>query len=75
MRSIVIAGALFVAVLSTASAEELTLRAVSAFAEKTTYSRGWSASSSRSIGTARAFFRSITSADRRPSRRSRSETR
>src|SRR5499425_1893469 len=40
MRSIVIAGALFVAVLSTASAEELTLRAVSAFAEKTTYSRG-----------------------------------
>src|SRR5262250_1143859 len=41
MRSIVIAGALFVAVLSTASAEELTLRAVSAFAEKTTYSRGF----------------------------------
>src|SRR5262249_53343824 len=40
MRSIVIAGALFVAVLSTASAEELTLRAASAFAEKTTYSRG-----------------------------------
>src|SRR5215472_6438049 len=41
MRSIVIAGALFVAVLSTASAQEVTLRAVSAFAEKTTYSRGF----------------------------------
>jgi TRAP-type transport system periplasmic protein len=41
MRSIVIAGALFVAALPTASAEEVTLRAVSAFAEKTTYSQGF----------------------------------
>jgi TRAP-type transport system periplasmic protein len=41
MRSIVIAGAVFVAAAATASAEEVTLRAVSAFAEKTTYSQGF----------------------------------
>jgi len=41
MRSIVIAGAVFVAAASTALAEEVTLRAVSAFAEKTTYSQGF----------------------------------
>ena len=41
MRSIVIAGALFVAALSTASAEEVTLRAVSAFAEGTEFSRNF----------------------------------
>src|SRR5258707_7198870 len=41
MRSIFIAGAVFVAAATTASAEEVTLRAVSAFAEKTTYSRGF----------------------------------
>src|SRR5499425_3473049 len=40
MRSTFIAGAVVIAAASAASAEELTLRAVSAFAEKTTYSRG-----------------------------------
>ena len=41
MRSIVIAGALFVAAATTASAEEVTLRAVSAFAEGTEFSRNF----------------------------------
>src|SRR5262249_550377 len=41
MRSIVSAGAVFVGAASIASAEEVTLRAVSAFAEKTTYSQGF----------------------------------
>src|SRR6266446_2203845 len=41
MRSIVIAGALFVAAATTASAEEVTLRAVSAFAEGTEFSRSF----------------------------------
>ncbi len=41
MRSIVIAGAVFVAAVTTASAEELTLRAVSAFAEGTEFSRNF----------------------------------
>src|SRR5260370_1873800 len=41
MRSTFFAGAVFVAAATTASAEEVTLRAVSAFAEKTTYSRGF----------------------------------
>src|SRR2546429_1523369 len=41
MRSIVIAGALFVAAATTASAEEVTLRAVSAFAECTEFSRNF----------------------------------
>src|SRR5437667_3290851 len=41
MRSIVIAGAVFVAAVTTASAEEITLRAVSAFAEGTEFSRNF----------------------------------
>src|SRR5215470_5341373 len=41
MRSTFIAGALVIAAASAASAQEVTLRAVSAFAEKTTYSRGF----------------------------------
>src|SRR2546429_6973573 len=41
MRSIVIAGAVFVAAVTTASAEEVTLRAVSAFAEGTEFSRNF----------------------------------
>ena len=41
MRSIVIAGAVFVAAATTASAEEITLRAVSAFAEGTEFSRNF----------------------------------
>src|SRR5229473_4652189 len=41
MRSTFIAGAVAVAAASAASAQEVTLRAVSAFAEKTTYSRGF----------------------------------
>src|SRR6266436_5515098 len=41
MRSIVISGALFVAAATTASAEEVTLRAVSAFAEGTEFSRSF----------------------------------
>jgi TRAP-type C4-dicarboxylate transport system substrate-binding protein len=41
MRSILIAGALFVAAATTASAEEVTLRAVSAFAEGTEFSRNF----------------------------------
>jgi TRAP-type C4-dicarboxylate transport system substrate-binding protein len=41
MRSIVIAGAVFVAAVATASAEEITLRAVSAFAEGTEFSRNF----------------------------------
>src|SRR6266436_4790742 len=41
MRSTFIAGAVVIAAATTASAEEVTLRAVSAFAEKTTYSRGF----------------------------------
>src|SRR5215467_726961 len=41
MRSTFIAGALVLAAASTASAQETTLRAVSSFAEKTTYSRGF----------------------------------
>ena len=47
MRSIVIAGALFVAAATTASAEEVTLRAVSAFAEGTEFSRNFEVSSTR----------------------------
>ena len=41
MRSIFIAGAVFVAAATTASAEEVTLRAVSAFAEGTEFSRNF----------------------------------
>src|SRR5262247_2538234 len=41
MRSTFIAGAVVIAAASAASAQEVTLRAVSAFAEKTTYSRGF----------------------------------
>src|SRR5205809_301186 len=41
MRSIVIAGAVFVAAVTTASAEEITLRAVSAFAEGTEFSKNF----------------------------------
>ena len=41
MRSLVIAGAVFVAAVTTASAEEITLRAVSAFAEGTEFSRNF----------------------------------
>src|SRR5437764_9450226 len=41
MRSIVIAGAVFVAAVTTASAEEITLRAVSAFAEGTEFARNF----------------------------------
>src|SRR5438309_3282856 len=41
MRSIVIAGGVFVAAVTTASAEEITLRAVSAFAEGTEFSRNF----------------------------------
>src|SRR5262252_5414732 len=41
MRSIFIAGLAALAAASTASAQETTLRAVSSFAEKTTYSRGF----------------------------------
>src|SRR5262252_6680631 len=41
MRSTFIAGAVLIAAASAASAQEVTLRAVSAFAEKTTYSRGF----------------------------------
>src|SRR5881396_177227 len=41
MRSIVIAGAVFVAAVTTASAEEITLRAVSTFAEGTEFSRNF----------------------------------
>src|SRR6516162_507166 len=41
MRSTFIAGAVAIAAASAASAQEVTLRAVSAFAEKTTYSRGF----------------------------------
>src|SRR5262252_1066590 len=41
MRSTFIAGALVIAAASATSAQEVTLRAVSAFAEKTTYSRGF----------------------------------
>src|SRR6266849_2963709 len=41
MRSIVIAGALFVAAATTAAAEEVTLRAVSAFAEGTEFSKNF----------------------------------
>src|SRR5437868_2724610 len=41
MRSIVIAGAVFVAAVTTASAEEVTLRAVSAFAEGTEFSKNF----------------------------------
>ena len=41
MRSIVIAGAVFVAAATTASAEEITLRAVSAFAEGTEFARNF----------------------------------
>src|SRR5437868_11249414 len=41
MRSTFIAGAVVIAAATVASAQEVTLRAVSAFAEKTTYSRGF----------------------------------
>src|SRR2546430_10281564 len=41
MRSTFIAGAVVIAAATVASAQEATLRAVSAFAEKTTYSRGF----------------------------------
>jgi TRAP-type C4-dicarboxylate transport system substrate-binding protein len=41
MRSTFIAGAVAIAAATVASAQEVTLRAVSAFAEKTTYSRGF----------------------------------
>src|SRR5262247_4047482 len=41
MRSTFIAGAVVIAAASAASAQEVTLRAVSAFAEKTTYSQGF----------------------------------
>src|SRR5437588_2473493 len=41
MRSTFIAGAVVIAAATAASAQEVTLRAVSAFAEKTTYSRGF----------------------------------
>src|SRR5947209_18814415 len=43
MRSTFIAGAVVIAAASAASAQEVTLRAVSAFAEKTTYSRPFEA--------------------------------
>src|SRR5260370_14543616 len=41
MRSTFFAGAVVIAAATAASAQEVTLRAVSAFAEKTTYSRGF----------------------------------